>query len=106
MYKKIRMNPQVLSSMFIGFQRRLFSAHKENDMFSISEGAGECTIFFKDEFWQKYVEQLQRAKDQGKFASSNANSSWNTLLSFVKSATICELPDNCKDYSIGLKMYM
>ena len=105
-YKKIRMNPQVLATMFIGFQRKLFTCPKEKDMFSVNESGGDCTIYFESSFWSRYLAELQDANNSGKFASSNAYSDWITLLSTIKSATNSGLADNCSDYYLGLKMFL
>ena len=105
MYKKVRMNPRVLSIMFIGFQRRLFTPPKENDMFSVTEDNFDCTIFFRREFWNNYIIEMEMADNAGKFASSNAAERWEELLSTVYSAVNDELPDNCEDYYLISKKY-
>ena len=55
--KKIRLNPQILSTMFIGFNRHLFTAPKQGDMYSVDEDNHDCTIYFTEDFWEKYVHQ-------------------------------------------------
>ncbi len=100
------MNPQVLATMFIGFGRKLFTCPTENDMFSVDEPGGDCTIFFKPSFWQNYLVELQSAENAGKFASSNANSNWMTLLSTIKKATDDNLSGNYKDYYLAIKNFI
>lgn len=106
MYKSVRMNPQDLSTMFIGFQRKLFTPPTETDMYSVSEGNGDCTIYFREEFRQNFLAELQLADDAGKFASSNAGDRWLKLISLIYSAQTNELPDNCNDYYLGLQRFL
>ena len=106
MYKRIRMNAQTLATMFIGFQRKLFTCPKEKDRFSVDESDGDCTIYFDLSFWNRYLVELQEANISGKFESSNANSEWTTLLSTVASATNSDLAGRFKDYYLSLKMFL
>lgn len=104
--KKIRLNPQVLSTMFIGFNRHLFTAPKQGDMYSVDEDNHDCTIYFTEDFWEKYVSELQSAYLQGKFAKSNANSDWTTLLHMIQRASDSVLPSNAADYYNTIKMFL
>lgn len=104
--KKIRLNPKVLSTMFIGFNRHLFTAPKQGNMYSVDEDNRDCTIYFTEDFWKKYVSELQSAYLQGKFAASNANSDWTTLLHMIQSASDSVLPCYAKDYYNSIKMFL
>ena len=101
-YKKTRMNPQVLSVMTLGFTRSLFTQPNEKDILTM-EVNNEHIIYYSESFWNQYVTELRQAKASGKFLSSNANSDWNELLNAVESVQNCEEPQNCKDYFPGLK---
>ena len=105
--KTIRLNPDTLAMMFHGFSRHLFTVPKEGEMYCVEEGDYTCTIYFQENFWEKYVSELESANQQGKFALSNANESWIALLRFIKSATKGSLPEsNYKDYYNLIKMYL
>ena len=105
-YRMIRLNPQVLATMFIGFQRKLFSTPKENDILSIEEANGDCTIYFDEVFWNTYLLELRTAYLNGKFANSNVNSDWINLLSSIQSAQECSAPIHYNDYYSQLKMFL
>lgn len=102
----IRLNPQVLATMFIGFQRKLFSTPKENDILSTEEADGDCTLYFDEAFWNAYLSKLKTANLKGKFANSNANSDWINLLSSIQSAQESSAPIRYNDYYLQLKMFL
>lgn len=105
--RKVRLNPQVLSTMFIGFNRHLFTAPTEGDMYSVEESNGDCIIYFDNSFYKRYVKELESAYINGKFAASNASNDWNDLFSQIKSAEPSELPTtNITDYYLSLKKFL
>lgn len=104
--KKINLNPSVLSTMFLGFCRHLFTCPKEGDMYSVDCSDYSCDIYFRDEFWQNYLMELNAAALSGKFSSSNASSDWYTLLSNIRSVEDANLPSTgTKDYYLTSKMF-
>lgn len=105
-YRKIRLNPQVLATMFIGFQRKLFTTPKENDILFVEEAGGNCVMFFEKEFWNMFLAELNGAYRNGKFANSNANADWMILLNTIQSAKESETPKDYKDYYTELKMFL
>ena len=105
-YKRIRLNPQIRATMFIGFQRKLFGVPKENDVFYVAEPNRDCTFYFEIVFWESYVSQLQDAYELGKFSSSNANADWMNLYQAIMSAKDSDLPLDCRNYYSEIKMFL
>lgn len=99
-YKKVQMNPDELATMLQGFIRKLFTFPREREMYTVTVGNGNCDIYFETSFLASYISELEKAREMGKFANSNANSRWLRLLSTVSEAVNAQIPSDARDYSV------
>jgi len=63
-YRYYHLMPDELSTLYIGFQRNLFTRPKEREILSIdsAEFQGGCTLFFEDNFLSKLISEYESAK--------------------------------------------
>ena len=101
--------PNELSTLYIGFQRNLFTRPKEKEILSVEseEFQGGCTLFFENNFLNKLISEYEAARAAGKFSSSNAASKWLRILSILKSTEAAtELQySHAKDYFKSVEYY-
>ena len=86
-YRFYHLMPDELSTLYIGFQRSLFTRPKEKEILSIEseEFQGGCTLFFENNFLNKLISEYEAARAAGKFSSSNAACKWLKILAILKS---------------------
>lgn len=108
-YRYYHLMPDELSTLYIGFQRNLFTRPKEREILSIdsAEFQGGCTLFFEDNFLSKLISEYESAKVAGKFSSSNASSKWLRILTILKSTKAATESQyaHAKDYFKSVEYY-
>lgn len=102
-------DPNELSTLYIGFQRNLFTRPKEKEVLSLDHeefGTG-CRLFFERSFLLNLLKEYWDARDAGKFSSSNAASKWLRVLSLIENTYPADETEyeGAKDYFTVVKYY-
>lgn len=86
-YRFYHLTPDELGTLYLGFQRNLFTRPKEKEILSIESPVfnGGCTLFFEVNFLGKLIAQYESARAVGKFSASNAASKWLRILTILES---------------------
>lgn len=89
-FKRQEFTKEQLALLFLAFQKQLFTRPKKGEVFSsiswnIPNG---MSLLFRFEFYEKLIKEMNEAKELGKFAASNAERDWNTLLDKLKNADV------------------
>ena len=106
-YKKSTLNPDLLSYLFLAFQRKLFVTPREGDILSVSNPDSSCTLYFKADYHSRLSDDIMRAASTGAFARSNNYDGWMELAShIVNGAVDSSAPDYYEDYYTNVKMFI
>ena len=102
-------NPDDLSVLFLGFQRKLFTRPREKEVLTIEldEWGAGCILFFENDYLFRLTQEYLFAKNSGKFASSNAANKWLRVLSLLEAAVLADRTQyaEAKDYSIIIQYF-
>jgi hypothetical protein len=101
-YKSIRLNGQELSLLFIALSKGLFHRPKKGQIYYESHNNGNCTLYFKRDYYTLLTSSIFTAFYQGKFRQSNAETDWNELKERIDQAVISESEnvENLKLYEV------
>ena len=110
-FKKQEFDRDELGLLSIAFSKNLFSRPQNGDISVENHHSLDdcgCTFFIKNEFYSRVKTDMEKAHQNGKFAESNANDEWVSLMNqFLKAKSVDDLSDmkNGYDYYESLKGY-
>lgn len=107
--KKQVFNGQELAMLFQAFSKKTFSRPQKGDIYSKSNSSDDnsCTFYMRPPYYEKLIKEIQDAHLQGRFAQSNANTAWVTLMNkFVVASNVDDLEeDKLDDYYESVNSY-
>lgn len=88
-YKEQDFSKEELGMLFIAFSKRLFTRPQKGELFSSDSRVipNGMSLNFTLGFYGTLTKEMEQAKALGKFASSNAEKEWNSLLDKLLNAS-------------------
>ena len=99
-YKCIRLNGNQLALLYIALSKGLFQRPKKGQVYFETHIDGDCTLYFKRDYYPLLMDSITSAYYFGKFTQSNAEEDWLDLMYTLKRAKI-----NQKDNVETLELY-
>lgn len=88
--KKQTFNSQELGLISLSYMKELFPKPKTGELLiDGGDGQGSFTFYYNNEYYDRYCKAIINAAQSGKFAKSNSEKDWNSLLIKVSSAVDC-----------------
>lgn len=89
-FKKQDFNGQQLAMFFQAFGKNLFIRPVQDDLYSMPHLQDDgCTLYFKNEYYERLKNSIKNKYKQGEFARSNANELWVILMNeFLTARTV------------------